>query len=90
MLLELVLDKRDTVRERLAEVIAEIGTHKLDLLSEESWQKLALFGLDRKERYRACLQRKRFSICIFQSSGNGDQVARQHLRETLQEKRRIV
>ena len=51
--LRLMLDKRDSVRERLSEVISEIAQHDIKLLSDEIWQRIALMALDRKEKVRS-------------------------------------
>jgi CII-binding regulator of phage lambda lysogenization HflD len=48
-----MLDKRDSVRERLSEVISEIAQHDIKLLSDEIWQRIALMALDRKEKVRS-------------------------------------
>ena len=52
VLIDLHLDKRDTVRERVTDVILEIANHKFELLSEKIWSTVAILALDRKERVR--------------------------------------
>ena len=52
VLVDLHLDKRDVVREGVAEVTLEIATHNLDLISSQLWNKISLLALDRKERVR--------------------------------------